>query len=300
MVQRASDRAAPLRRWLPTLTLLLVTAGFGWTFVVVKDVIVEYPVLPYLGLRFGIAVLTVLLLLRRWPSRVDWRVGLPVGAVLALGYLFQTEGMLTIGPGIAGLLTGLFVVFTPILDRLFFHSRLRRRTVISVLAALAGTAMLTGAGTGFSVGDLLVALSALAFAGQIVMLSHTRGAAGQLGTVQMLICAAVFLPLGASAGLPYPQISGPVAMALLITGVLSSGLAVVAQTWAQQKMSASSAGLILAAEPAFALVFAVLLVGERLNFLQLLGALVLMAAIVGHEVVRRAPRRSPETGSGRG
>jgi len=266
------------RDWLPPVTLLLVTAVFGWTFVVVKDVLAEYPVLPYLGLRFGIAVVTLLILVRRWPHRREWRVGLPVGVVLALGYLFQTEGMISLKPGIAGLLTGLFVVFTPLLDRILFQTSLRLKTSLSVLAAVLGTALLTGSGSGFSLGDLLVVLSALAFAGQIVLLSHTQSSPSQLGMVQMLTCAAVFLAL------PFPAITGPVAFALLVTGVLASAVAVVAQTWAQQKMTASRAGLVLAAEPALALVFAVALTGERLGVLQLLGALVLIGAIVGHEI----------------
>lgn len=272
------------RSWLPTLTLLLVTAVFGWTFVVVKDVLAEYPVLPYLGLRFGIAVLTLVLVLRRWPTWADFRRGLPVGVILAIGYLFQSEGMVTIKPGIAGLLTGLFVVFTPLLDRLLFRADLRLKTIVSVVAALLGTALLTGAGRGFSLGDLLVVLSALAFAGQIVLLSHAKGSVGQLSLVQMTVCAAVFLLLGSSAGVPYPAISGSVALALAVTGILASALAVVAQTWAQRKMSASRAGLVLAAEPAFALLFAAALTGERLDRLQLLGAVVLMAAIIGHEI----------------
>lgn len=272
------------RRWLPSLTLLAVAAVFGWTFVVVKDVLAEYPVLPYLGLRFGIAVLTLFLLLRRWPRRADWRVGLPVSLMLALGYLCQTEGMVSIKPGIAGLLTGLFVVFTPILDRIFFRTSLRRKTVFSVLLALLGTVLLTGTGSGFSLGDLLVVLSAVAFAAQTVLLSHTRGSAAQLGMVQMMVCGLVFLALGTTGGVPYPTISGPVAFALLVTGVVASALAVLAQTWAQQKMSASRAGLVLAAEPVLALLFAVVLTGERLDLLQLLGALVLIGAIAGHEI----------------
>ncbi len=271
-------------RWLALISLLGVTAVFGWTFVVVKRVIAEYPVLPYLGLRFGVAVLAVVLVLRRRPSPLAWRVGLPVGAVLAAGYLAQTEGMLTVSPGIAGLVTGLFVVFTPLLDWAVFRVPLRRRTLASVGGALLGVALLTQAGAGLSIGDLLVGLGAVAFAAQIVLLSHSRGSAAEVGLVQMLVCAGVFLLLGAGRGLPYPPISGPVAVALLITGVLASGVAVLVQTWAQRRMSASSAGLVLAAEPGFALLFAVLLAGERLDPLQGVGALVLLLAIVSHEL----------------
>jgi drug/metabolite transporter (DMT)-like permease len=271
-------------RWLPIVTLLVATAVYGWTFVVVKDVIAEYPVLPYLGLRWAVATLALFVLLRRWPGRLEWRVGLPVGAVLAVGCLLQTEGMVTVSPGIAGLLTGLFVVFTPIMDRLIFKSRLHSRTLISVGMAMLGIAMLTGAGRGFTPGDLLLVLAALAFAGQTVLLSHARGSVGQLALVQMLACAVTFLLLGSTGGIPYPAISGSVAVGLIITGVLASALGVLAQTWAQRHVSASSAALVLAAEPAFAVAFAVVLVGERLGLLQLAGALLLLAAIVGHEI----------------
>jgi drug/metabolite transporter (DMT)-like permease len=95
--------------------------------------------------------------------------------------------------------------------------------------------------------------------------------------------------LGTTSGVPYPAISGPVACAVVVTGVIASALAVLAQTWAQQKMSASRAGLVLAAEPALALMFAVVLTGERLDMLQLLGALILIGAIFGHEIVWSKP-----------
>ena len=51
------------------LVLTVVTAVWGWTFVVVKDSITSYPVAPFLALRFGLAVLVLLILSRRLPSR---------------------------------------------------------------------------------------------------------------------------------------------------------------------------------------------------------------------------------------
>ncbi len=278
-------------RWLPPLTLVLVTVVFGWTFVVVKDALAQYPVLPFLGLRFGIAGLLLLLLLRVWPGWVDWRVGGPIGVVLALGYLLQTQGMVTVQPGIAGLLTGLFVVFTPILDRLCFGVRVRPPTWIGVLVALIGTALLTGLSIGFSLGDLFLVLAALCFAAQILLLSRAQGSPARLGLVQILVCAIAFLALGATGGLPYPAVPPSVLGAVLITGVLASSLAVWAQTWAQQRLDASRAGLVLAGEPFFALLFAVLLAGERLQPPQLLGAVLLIGAILGHELFQAGLRQ---------
>lgn len=258
---------------------------YGWTFVLVKQVLAVYPVLPFLGLRFGLAVVVLVAAVRRWPSRAAWRVGLPIGIALAAGYFFQTEGLVSVKPGIAGLLTGLLVVFTPLYDRLLFRTRLRTKTVVSVVAALGGTFLLTGAGAGLSIGDLLVVVSALAFALQVVLLSHSRESTWSVGFIQLFVCAVVFLCLGTTSGVPYPKISGEVVFVLAVTGVLASALAILFQTWAQQKMSASRAGLLLAAEPALALGFAVVLTGERLDGVQLVGAVVLIGAILGHEIV---------------
>ncbi len=45
-------------------------------------------------------------------------VGGAIGVVLAAGYLFQTTGLLFTTPTNTGLVTGLFVVFAPLADRL--------------------------------------------------------------------------------------------------------------------------------------------------------------------------------------
>ena len=63
--------------------LLLVTAVWGWTFVLVKDAITRYPTLPFLQLRFILAFLVMALLVHRLPARRELRLGVIVGAVLA-------------------------------------------------------------------------------------------------------------------------------------------------------------------------------------------------------------------------
>ncbi len=141
----------------------------------------------------------------RWPGRPSWRLGLLAASALTAGYLAQTEGMVTVSPGVAGLLTGLFVVFTPLLDWLLFGARVSRTTLASVVAALVGPALLTGGRSGITVGDGLVAVAAVCFAAQIVFLSRNRGSVVDVSVVQILVCALVFLPLGTGTGLRYPM-----------------------------------------------------------------------------------------------
>jgi drug/metabolite transporter (DMT)-like permease len=259
-----------------------VTAVWGWTFVVVKNAIAEYPTLPFLQLRFILAFLVMAVLVRRLPTRRELLVGLVLGSVLAVAYLTQTLGLSLISPGNAGLITGLLVLFTPLLDRVF-GVPLRRRTIIAVLVAVIGIGMLTGGPSGFGLGDVLVIVCAVLFALHIVLLSRwsPRLSAAPLAMVQMGACALIF-SAGGTWTLRMP--STDVWIAIVITGVFASALAFYIQTWAQAHIDASRTALIIAMEPAWAVAAAVVLAGQRFGFLQAAGAALVLAAIVGHEL----------------
>jgi drug/metabolite transporter (DMT)-like permease len=259
-----------------------VTAVWGWTFVVVKNAIAEYPTLPFLQLRFILAFLVMAVLVRRLPTRRELLVGLAAGTVLAGGYLTQTVGLSLISPGNAGLITGLLVLFTPLLDRVF-GVPLKRRTIVAVIVSVIGIGMLTGGPSGFGVGDVLVIVCAVLFALHIVLLSRWSPGlrSAPLAMVQMGACALLF-SAGGTWTLRMP--STDVWIAIVITGVFASALAFYIQTWAQAHIDASRTALIIAMEPAWAVAAAVVLAGQRFGLLQAAGAALVLAAIVGHEL----------------
>jgi drug/metabolite transporter (DMT)-like permease len=264
------------------LLLFMVTAAWGWTFVLVKDALKHYPTLPFLELRFTLALIVMVVLIRRLPARREMWVGLIAGAVLAGGYWTQTVGLTMTSPGNSGLITGLFVVFTPLIDRLF-GARLHWWTLIAVGAALTGTVMLVGGPSNFGLGDLLTVACAILYALHIVLLSKWSPGlrSAPLAMVQMGAGALIFTGTGSWQLQP----PGPnVWFAIVITGVFASALAFYIQTWAQQHLSASRTALILTTEPAWALLAAVVLAGQRFGALQAAGAALLLAAIVGHEL----------------
>jgi drug/metabolite transporter (DMT)-like permease len=276
------------------LFFVAVTAVWGWTFVVVKNAIAEYPTLPFLQLRFILAFLVMAILVRRLPTRKELLVGLLAGAVLAAGYLTQTIGLSLITPGNAGLITGLLVLFTPLIDRVF-GVPLRRRTIIAVIVAVIGIGMLTGGPSGFGIGDVLVVACAVLFALHIVLLSRWSPglASAPLAMVQMGACALIFTA-GGTWQLRPP--STDVWIAIAITGVFASALAFYIQTWAQAHIDASRTALIIAMEPAWAVAAAVVLAGQRFGLLQAAGAALVLGAIVGHELAPvkfKAPEHEP-------
>ena len=265
------------------LLLLCVTAVWGWTFVLVKDAVSQYPTLGFLQLRFILAALVMIVLVRRRPSRRELWTGAIAGTILAGGYLFQTIGLTMTSPGNAGLITGLFVVFTPLIDRAFGVA-VHRRTLVAVVVALAGTVMLTGGLGGMGLGDALVLVCAVLYALHIVVLSRWSPGlrSAPLAMVQMTTCALIFSVGGTPSLRSLP--SGGVWFAIAITGVFASAVAFYLQTWAQQHLDASRTALILATEPAWALVAAVVLAGQRLDAVQATGAALVLVAIVGHEL----------------
>jgi drug/metabolite transporter (DMT)-like permease len=277
---------------IPAVLLVGVTAIWGWTFVVVKDAIGHYPVFSFLGVRFALAALVLWLIVAALRLRIRRAgIGLSIGLVLALSYLFQTMGLQGTSVANTGLITGLFVVFTPILDRLFFGVATGPVTWLAAAIAFAGTALLTGgAPTGLHQGDLLVLLGSVGFAFHITLLSRYASAGPLVLAAWQMTAAGVLLTAGAVATgavvIPVPRSVWP---ALAITGVFASAIAFWVQTYAQQRLPASRTALILTTEPAFTVFFAFLLVGERFRPVQVMGAALILGALFLSELRERRP-----------
>ncbi len=261
--------------------MLAVTAVWGWTFVLVKDAVTQYPTLPFLQIRFALALVVMAMIVRRVPTRRELAVGAIIGAVLAAGYLAQTMGLTITSPGNAGLITGLFVVFTPLINRLFGHP-IRWWTWAATLVSLAGLVLLTGGPSGMNLGDLLVLACAALFALHIVLLGRWSPGTSPapLAMVQMAMCTLLF-SAGGTWSLRWPSAS--VWFAIVITGLFASAFGFFIQTWAQGFISPNRTALVLASEPAWALVAAVALAGQRFGLVQAAGAALVLAAVVGHE-----------------
>ena len=276
-----------------TLLLVGVTAVWGWTFVVVQDAIALYGVLPFLAVRFLLAGAALAPI---YAARLKGRslvVGGGIGVVLAAGYLFQTTGLLYTTPTNSGLITGLFVVFAPLADRIFFGARASRQVLLAVGLSLFGMVLLAGGGPeGANWGDLLTLLCAAALGLHIALLSRYAAGhdAGGLTLAQILAMALLFVvawPFFEPVSLPPPGVW----VALLVTGLLASAGAFLVQTTVQQRIPAARTAIILTMEPVFAALFGYLLARDRLVVVQLIGAALILSALVIGEIMPLLRRR---------
>jgi drug/metabolite transporter (DMT)-like permease len=274
-------------RLIYTLLLVAVTAIWGWTFVVVQNAIAIYGVIPFLAVRFALAGAALAPLYATRLTRQSLLVGGGIGVVLAAGYFFQTTGLLFTTPTNSGLITGLFVVFAPLADRLLFGVNVSRQVVLAVALSLIGMVLLAGGGPeGANWGDLLTLLCAAALGLHIALLSRYAASydAGALTLAQILSITLIFVivwPFFGAVALPPPTVW----IALLITGLLASAGAFLVQTTVQQHIPAARTAIILTMEPVFAALFGYWLAGDRLVAVQILGALMILSALVIGEVL---------------
>ena len=267
------------------LALIAVTAVWGYTFVPMKDAVAVYPLFAFLAVRFAIAslVLAVPAAPRlRALGRRGWSAGVALGLLLALGYALQTAGLARTTVSSAGFITGLYVVFTPLLGLLLFRTPVGRAVWLGVALALGGLALLSGVGAGDPVGDLLVLLGSAAYSIQIVLMERyaPRYDAVAFTQAEMLAAFAGFALVAVALGQVELPRGSTVWGALLVTGIFASALGFLVQTWAQRRLSAARTALAFAMEPVWAGLFGIWLAGDRLGVLGWTGCAVIMAGIV--------------------
>lgn len=284
--------AAPSRARLAVLALLVVTAVWGGTFVVVSDAVAKMPVLPFLWWRFVIAFALLALIRPGAVPRLGPRArrhGLLLGLMLGLGYAAQTFGLQHTSATVSGFITGMFVVFTPIIAALVTHTRMRATVWLSVAMATVGLALISLQGWSIGPGELLTLTCAALFAGHIVGLSRWSSASDAYGltVLQLGVVAAGALAASLTQGGPtLPPDPGTWA-AIVFLAVVATAFGFLTQTWAQSMISAPRAAIILTMEPVFAGVFGVTIGGDALTWRILLGGGLIVAAMY---VIELAPR----------
>jgi drug/metabolite transporter (DMT)-like permease len=281
---------------MATAALILVTAVWGITFVQVKDAVELYPLFAFLGVRYLIATAAlapVAVRRLRGLGREGLVAGGVLGVLIALGIGLQTAGLERTTVTNAGFITGLYVLFTPLLGLALFRTRIPRELWLAVGLAIAGLAMLSGVPEGSADGDVLVLASTVAQALQILMVERyaNRFDVFALVWVQVATACVVFLALAvARTELSVPH-GTTVWAALLVTGLFAVAFAYLIQVWAQRRVSATRIAIIFSLETVFAGLAGYLFAGDRLGVLGFAGCAVIFSGIVLAEPAAAATLR---------
>jgi drug/metabolite transporter (DMT)-like permease len=289
-----STGESPRTSALATLALLSVTATWGSTFFLIKDLLDRVPVADFLAVRFTVAAAALFLVAPRAVARLSplaRRRGVVLGLVYGAAQLLQTAGLGHTSASVSGFVTGMYVVMTPLFAALLFRTRVDRTAWIAVGLATGGLALLSLQGLVFGLGESLTLAAAALYALHIVGLGAWSVPADALGlsVLQIAVIAAVCWAGAIPGGVVLPA-SGPDWASMLYMALVAGAFALLAQTWAQAHMSATRAAVVMTMEPVFAAGFAVAFGGESLTVRMVAGGALVVAAMYLSELGPRHGR----------
>ena len=230
-------------------------------------------------------------------SRKELWGGLWVGAIMFVGYAFQTAGIARTTPSKAAFVTGISVVLVPIFLAVLWRRKISAWAWVGVVASFTGLYFLTVPRQGIhdlNRGDLLVLGCAVLYAFQIILISRfsaeysQAGLAGlsflQVATTAVLSLLAIPL-LNATGWEPLRfHLTSQMVFGVLVTASFTTALAYPLLVWGQRHITATNAALILTTEPVYAAITSFVVIHERLGARALLGAGLILAGILVAEL----------------
>ena len=307
MVEPLTPPPENTRRCLAEFMLVIVTVFWGGTFPLVKDAIRETPVMAFLWIRFALAAL----ILFAWAGpaqiralgRSGWKRGVWLGALLFCSYAFQTFGLAKTSSANAAFITGLNVVWVPLLAGPLLGKPAATGSRIGVVCALCGLFMLSyQAPFRLNPGDALVMVCSIFVALHVLGLdAWTHGYDGralafvQIGTMALL---------GLSGSLVFEPVTWPrqwtpaLFWAVVICSVFATVYAFWAMTVFQKMTTPTRAALIYTLEPVFGAIFAVLYAGEHLSTMAWAGGGLIVMGMITAEAWPALAKRANKADAG--
>jgi len=273
--------------------MLLTAIIWGFAFVAQKSSMDIMGPFTFNAARFVLGATCLLILLPFFKPRrgalgkSGWLSAAGMGVFLFLGSITQQIGLVSTTAGKAAFITGLYIVVVPLILSLFGQA-LSRLVWAAVALGLSGLYLLSMQGASIKpiTGDIWVLASAVFFALHIVVIGRAslEHDALRLSIVQFYLCALLSLIGMMIWETPSLQALFDGSTEILYAGVLSVGVAYTLQVFAQIRVPPHAAALVLSLETVFGALGGVWLLGEEMTTRMLIGAGLMMAAIVVAQV----------------
>ena len=216
-------------------------------------------------------------------TKIEWIGGICCGLALCAASNFQQIGIAYTTVGKAGFITALYVVIVPIMG-LFFKKRVSFVVWICVVLSVIGLYLLcmTEGSLTLAYGDLLVLICAVLFSVHIMVIDlfSPQGDGVVMSCIQFFVCGIVSGIIMLFVETPSLENIMAAAMPILYAGVLSSGVAYTLQIVGQKDMNPTVASLVLCLESVVSALAGWLILHEALTARELLGCVLMFAAIV--------------------
>ncbi len=298
----------------PVYKILIVVATiiWGFSFVVMKDVVEVLPPAWLLGIRFLMAGLLLLAILWKHVRRTFTREALAAGIILGAfdfaAFLAQTVGLQHTTPGINAFLTATYCVIVPFLWWIIARKRPTMFNIGAAVIAVVGIWLVSVNSSAESLsmgfGEGMTLLCALLFALHMVYVSKfaRKSDVLLLTVLQFITEGALGCIVGAATETlpPLALVTPRIVASMLFLTIFASVVAFGIQNLALAHIPPSQGALLLSLESVFGVVFSVLLYGELVTPRLLLGFALIFAAIILSEVFPLKPKQDEGALQGEG
>ncbi len=271
--------------------LLLLTTAIFWGFgYMAVDILLNQGMNSFvlIGLRFLIAsiFLSIIFYKKLKFSLSDIKASLLVGSALFLAFATQTVSMNYTTTTNVSFITGINVVFVPILLFVLFKKKIERKQMISVIISVIGLAFLTGGMTDLNLGDIGALLCAFFFGLHIVLISFYSDKVDiiKLSIGQMFVTAVLSFVVALLLDVNIISELTINIKVLLFTGLVPSALCFLLQNIGLKYTDSSRGSIILSTESLWGAIFAIIFLSEPFTITILIGGLILFMAVIISEI----------------
>ena len=265
------------KRVVAVNALILAALLFGSTFIIVKNLLDSLSPTTVVFLRYLIASI-LFLIVGGIPKKEYIKPGLLMGFFLWIGYITQTQGLLTTSTINSGIVTGFYIVLTPLFSKFINKTNIEKKNYIASISGFLGIFLIAINNIDEIFGNLFTLICASGYALHIVMVErYIKGKnISQLMFIQSTVGALLCLPflefneIGKSIDYLYP---------IMFLGLLVNFCAFYLQLFGQKFINASTASLLFGLEGVFALLIGVFYVQEVLNIVNWLGVIIVLCSI---------------------
>ncbi len=279
---------------LTTCLLFLTAMIWGFAFVAQVQGVDHIGSFTLNGTRFTLGVvslLPVVLIFERGRVGRAERIRTVRASILAGLALFTASTLQQVGitytrsAGVAGFITGLYIVLVPIAGFLLFRHRTGIQVWLGAFLAVAGLFLLClkpGEGFSFGVGELLLLIGAFFWTAHILIIDRLakdiRPLHFSLG--QFTVCAVLGLVTMFWFETPTWEGIYLARWSILYCGVLSVGVAYTLQVIGQRRADPTFATIVMSTESAFSALGGVIFGIDRIPLIGYLGCALIFAGII--------------------
>ncbi len=265
-------------------SLVIVAVVWGATFPIIKLSLTYIDPISFLLFRFAIAAVVLLPFVIKKMNKRDAIYGTIVGIPLFLGYVTQTFGLQYTSPSMSGLITGIYIVLTPILSIFILRNGLDMVKIYLAVTAFVGMALMTISSTsGEALGNLLTIATAFCYALQLVLTEKYLKTGNPLVFTffQLIVVAVLSLLISPGSVLKAGILTnGYVLFSVLFNAILGSTMAIWLMSVAIKNTNAYISALILVIEPVSAVMVSTVFFHFPVTILMILGGAIILVSMV--------------------